>query len=155
MSLRITGLDPAPFRRLRDLPDDELLASGARRVIADAHPGYPDRVTQRNADPGETLLPVDHVHQPAPGSYRASHVIFVLERATEPATFVDEVPDAIRRRPVSLRGYDRGHDMVDADLVDGERLVRLIERMLARADVAYLHAHYATRGCFAALVRRT
>lgn len=154
MSFRITGLDPAPFRPLFGLSDAELAARGARRVVADAHPGFPDRITLRDAEAGETLLLLNHVHQPTSGPYRASHAIFVLEGAIEPALFLDAVPDAIRRRPISLRAFDAAHDMVDADLADGAELRPLIERMLARPDVAYLHAHYARRGCFAALVER-
>jgi hypothetical protein len=43
---------------------------------------------------------------------------------------------------------------VDADVVDGAEAEPLIERYLARGDVAYLHIHYARRGCFACRVDR-
>ena len=39
--------------------------------------------------------------------------------------------------------------MVDADVVDGAAAEPLIQRYLARADVAYLHIHFARRGCYA------
>ena len=39
--------------------------------------------------------------------------------------------------------------MVDADVVDGGSLEPLIKRFLANAEVSYLHAHYAKRGCYA------
>lgn len=154
MTFRIRGLDPAPFRRLFSLSDAELAGHAARRVVADASPGYPDRVELRDAEPGETLLLVNHVHQPAPGPYRASHAVFVLEGAKRAAEFVDHVPEPLRVRPISLRAFDRGHDMVDADLLDGTALTHAIGRMLARPEVAYLHAHYAKRGCFAASIER-
>jgi hypothetical protein len=44
--------------------------------------------------------------------------------------------------------------MVDADIVDGAVAAPLIERLLARADVGYLHLHFARRGCFACRVDR-
>jgi hypothetical protein len=154
MSFRITGLSPAPFAPLYGLSDADLVTRGVRRVRADAHPGYPDRVELRDADLGETLLLLNHEHQPAPTPYRSAHAIFVLEGATRPAVFVDEVPTALRRRSVSLRAFDAAHEMVDADLVDGEVLGDLIERFLSRPAIAYLHAHYAKRGCYAALVER-
>src|SRR5947209_7415616 len=56
MTYRIKGLDPAPFRNLFGLSDDKLAKLGARRVVADAKPGYPDRVELRDVEPGETPL---------------------------------------------------------------------------------------------------
>lgn len=44
--------------------------------------------------------------------------------------------------------------MVDADIVEGAAVEPLIERLLARPDTAYVHAHFARRGCYAALIRR-
>ena len=44
--------------------------------------------------------------------------------------------------------------MVDAEVVNGADAAPLIERYLARADVAYLHIHFARRGCFACRVDR-
>jgi hypothetical protein len=38
--------------------------------------------------------------------------------------------------------------------VDGADAAPLFERYLARADVAYLHVHFARRGCFACRVDR-
>ncbi|HEX8389131.1 MAG TPA: DUF1203 domain-containing protein [Sphingomonas sp.] len=154
MSFRITGLDPAPFAPLYGLCDADLATRGVHRVRADAHPGYPDRVELRDAEPGETLLLLNHEHQPAPTPYRSTHAISVLEGATRPAVFVDEVPTALRRRPISLRAFDSAHEMVDADLADGEALGDPIERFLSDPTTAYFHAHYAKRGCYAALVER-
>ena len=44
--------------------------------------------------------------------------------------------------------------MIDAELVDGRDLEGLIERFLSNPDAAYLHAHYAKRGCYAARIDR-
>jgi hypothetical protein len=44
--------------------------------------------------------------------------------------------------------------MRDADVVDGKELKPLIERFLSNEDVAYLHAHFARRGCYAARIER-
>ena len=63
---------------------------------------------------------------------------------------VDEVPEVIRIRPISLRAFDATGHMPHADLEDGNKLERLIVRFFANFKVAYLHAHYAKRGCYAA-----
>jgi len=44
--------------------------------------------------------------------------------------------------------------MIEADLTEGSDAEALIERFFANPAVAYIHAHYARRGCFAALIER-
>ena len=44
--------------------------------------------------------------------------------------------------------------LVDADVAPGSALPPVIERLLQRTDVAYLHAHYAGMGCYAARIDR-
>ena len=112
MSFRITGLDPKPFAHLYGLPDAELARLGVRRYVADAKPGFPDRVEVRDAEPGETLLLLNYTHQPADTPYRASHAIFVREGAQTPYSAVDEVPEPLRLRPISLRAFDSQDEMV-------------------------------------------
>ena len=154
MPFRITGLDPAPFRTLYGLPDDALAARGVRRYVADAKPGFPDRVEVRDAEPGESLLLLNYTHQPANTPYRASHAVFVREGAEKAYDEVNEIPAALRARTISLRAFDADHTMVDADLVDGHELASLIVRFFADPAVGYLQAHYAKRGCYAARVER-
>jgi hypothetical protein len=153
MSFRITGLSPEPFRPLFGLPDDALARRGARRYVADG-PGFPDRIEISDAAPGETLLLVNYTHQPAETPYRASHAIFVREREVAQTDMVDDLPPAMRARPLSLRAFDAAGLMVDGDLVEGAAAESLIERFLADPAVAYIHAHYARRGCYAGLIER-
>lgn len=154
MSFRITGLDPAPFLDLFDLEDRTLGARGIKRCVADAKPGFPDRIELKDAEPGERLLLLNYTHQPAHTPYRASHAIFVREGARTAYDRIGEIPEAVRTRIISLRAFDRDHLMVDADLADGRELQGLIERFFADPKVHYLHAHYAKRGCYAARIER-
>ena len=119
MSYRITGLDPAPFRNLFGLPERKLAKLNVKRVVADAKPGYPDRVELRDAEPGETLLLLNYLHQPAETPYKSGHAIFVREGAVTAYKGVDAIPECLRLRPISLRAFDISGMMVDADL--GER----------------------------------
>lgn len=154
MAFRISGLDPAPFRHLYGLSDDALAAHGAKRYVADAKPGFPDRIEVRDAEPGETLLLLNYVHQPADTPYRASHAIFVREGAQQAYSEVNRLPEPLKVRPISLRAFNDAGEMVDADLVDGRELEPLIVRFFVKPEVAYLHAHYAKRGCYAARIDR-
>ena len=154
MTFRIIGLDPAPFSHLFGLSDDELGAHGAKRYIVNATPGFPDRVELRDLEVGESAILVNYVHQPADTAYRASHAIFVKEGAEKAAHFECEVPKVLRVRPISLRAFNADGEMVDADLANGEEIEPLIARFFDDPTIAYLHAHNAKRGCFAATIGR-
>ena len=155
MPFQITGLDASPFRRFYGLSDEELHSLGVKRFIADKKPGFPDRIELRDAEQGEAVLLLNYLHQPADTPYKASHAIFVREWAETPYRATDEIPDVLRIRPISLRAFDASGDMVDADLViAGGDLEPTVERLLANPEAAYIHAHYARRGCYAARIDR-
>ncbi|MFG6416299.1 DUF1203 domain-containing protein [Roseateles sp. DC23W] len=153
MSYRITGLPAHPFAHLFGLDDAGLSRHGAQRLTAGEQDRFPDRIELRLARPGETVLLVNHEHQSADTPYRARHAVFVREYADTAFDAVDRLP-AMLRSLMSLRAFDAQHMMVDADVAEGDAVEPLIERLLARPDVAYVHAHYARRGCYAALIRR-
>lgn len=154
MSFRITGLSPTPFLALYGLDDAALAARGVERVRVDASPGFPDRIELRDAEPGEHVLLLNHTHQPAATPYRSAHAIFVREGARTAFDAIDTVPDALRRRTLSLRAFDATHRMIDADLVEGPAAEGLIARLLQDPRCAYVQAHYARRGCYAARIER-
>ncbi|HVZ69520.1 MAG TPA: DUF1203 domain-containing protein [Rhizomicrobium sp.] len=154
MPYRITGLSIDPFRPLFRLSEQELNARSIRRMIADEKPGFPCRITLEDAEPGESLLLLNHEHQPADTPYRASGPIFVRENAVDRFDRVGEIPPVLRPRLLSLRGYDIEGMMVDADVVEGTYVESLIERLLANEAIETVHVHYARRGCFACAVER-
>jgi uncharacterized protein DUF1203 len=154
MAYRITGLSPEPFQPLFGLADDTLAARGIVRYTADGKPGFPCRVSLREAELGEHVLLLNYTHQPAHTPYRAAHAIFVRQAATVPYDAVDAIPEVLRARPLSVRAFDASGMMVDADLIHGRDAEALIGRFFANREVAYLHVHYAKRGCYAARVDR-
>jgi uncharacterized protein DUF1203 len=153
MSFRIIGLPAKPFADLFTLSDDELRARRAVRRVADAKPGYPCRVSLTDAEPGDEVVLVHYEHQPADSPYRSSHAVYV--RAGE-TTYdkVDEVPELLRLRLLSVRGFDKDGIMTGAEVVDGRELEGLIDRLFANPEAAYLHIHFAKPGCYAARVER-
>ena len=154
MSFRITGLDAAPFRRLYGLSNEELQAFGVKRIIANEKPGFPDRIELEDVEVGQAVLLLNYLHQPADTPYKASHAIFVREWAETPYRAEDETPEVLWTRPISLRAFDASGDMVDADLTGGGNLKPAIERLFGNSGAAYIHAHYAKRGCYAARIDR-
>jgi hypothetical protein len=124
------------------------------RYVADSKPGFPDRIEMRDADIGERLLLINHVCQAAATPYRATHAIFIREGAERRYDRVGEVPEVMRSRLLSPRAYDSGGMMLDADVVDGRDIEALIARLFANAQVDYIHAHNAKRGCYSGRIDR-
>ena len=154
MSFQVSGLSVAPFAQFFGLPDAELAKHQIVRHTADQSPGFPCRVSLRDAEVGETLLLLNYEHLAVATPYRSRHAIYVREFAEETRVAVNEVPDVLRRRLLSLRAFDKNGMLLDADVVDGHEVEPLIERMLADAKVDYIHVHNAKPGCFAARVDR-
>lgn len=152
MPFTVSGLSPDPFQPLFGLGDAELAERLARRVVVDG-PGFPERVEMRDAEPGETLLLVNFEHQAADTPYRSSHAVYVREGATR-AWKGDHLPPVMQKRLLSLRGFSADGNMVEADVVEGYSAEPVIERLLGDPRIAYLHAHYAKPGCYAARIDR-
>ena len=154
MTYRITGIDPAPYRHLFGLSDEELAAQGVVRMSVNAKPSFPCRVSLTDRNVGESVLLLNHVSHEIANPYRASHAVFVTEGAEEPAEYVDEVPPVFGPRVLSLRGFDRDGMMADAMLTQPGEADAGIRRLFENPAIETIHAHNATRGCFAAKIER-
>jgi hypothetical protein len=154
MSFQISGLKFAEFAPLVGLSDVQLEALNVRRVVADRYPGFPCRVSLIDAQPGESVLLVNYEHLPVASPYRARYAIYVRENAADAHVTRDEIPPVLHGRLLSVRAFSSAGMLLDADVAEGAALVPAIERLLAPAQVAYLHLHNARPGCFAARVDR-
>jgi hypothetical protein len=155
MSYVITGLPVEHFQPLFGLSEAELTRRHIVRMTADRPDSLPCRVLLQDARPGDTLLLLNYEYQPAETPYRARHAIFVNERATAPNRFEGEMPRILtHRKAISLRAFDAADMMIDADVVPGAEVEALALKLLETPQTAYLHAHFAGRGCFAARIDR-
>jgi hypothetical protein len=111
-------------------------------------------VTLDDAQPGEEVLLLNFEHLPVDSPYRSSHAIYVRAGARQRYEGVDEVPPALARRLLSVRAFDAAGNMVSGEVLEGRDLAPYVESQLSNPGVAYLHAHYARRGCFAARIDR-
>lgn len=154
MSFVVSALPVAAFQPLFGLPDETLAQRGIVRRTVDG-PGSPCRITLEDAQPGETVLLMNYEHQPADTPFRSRHAIFVREGASERSFAPGEIPPAFAARAfLSLRAFDADGMMIDADITPTAELSEAIDRLLANPDAAYLHAHYAGAGCYAARIDR-
>jgi hypothetical protein len=151
MTYRIAGLDPAPYKPLFGLSDDELASRGIVRMTV-TDPTFPCRVSLVDRPIGERVLLLNHVSHDVENPYRASHAIFVAD--AEQAEFIDQVPPVFEKRVLSLRGFDRNGMMVDAVIAQPGEADAAIRKLLENSNIDTIHAHNAVRGCFSARVER-
>lgn len=154
MSFQLAGLSFEPFAALFSLTDPELMELDARRVVATEKPGYPCRVSLADAEVGEQLLLLPFAHQNARSPYRSTGPIFVRRAARPRRLAVDEIPDYVALRQISVRAYDAAHMMIDAAVCDGPDTASVIHGIFDNSQAAYIHLHNARRGCFSCRVDR-
>ena len=147
-SFRLIALESEQFAPLFRQSDEELAATGARRMVVDEKPGFPCRVSLVDGEVGETVLLLNFLHHDVSSPYRASGPIFVRSSAGTATPAVGEIPVMFRHRLLSVRGYDRAAGMVAAEVVPGTNLEEAIERLFSNDRVRYLHIHNAGPGCY-------
>ncbi|MGD9811482.1 MAG: DUF1203 domain-containing protein [Sphingobium sp.] len=154
MAYRIEGLDPSTFAPLFAMHDAQLAAINARRVVADADRGYPCRVSLEDARAGESLILLNHVSHDVATPFRSSYAIYVRAAATRAEIFEDCTPPVFEGRPLAFRAFDAQGMMRDARLAAAGEADVAIRTLFENDEIAYLHAHNAAHGCYAARVLR-
>jgi hypothetical protein len=153
-SFQFHALPAEQFEPLFGCSDAELQALGARRMIVDARPGFPCRVSLADAEVGETVLLIPFTHHDVDSPYRASGPIFVRRGVPTASLAPGEIPAMFGHRLLSIRAYDAAAMMVGSDVVQGDQLEDTIQRLFANDNVRYLHIHNARPGCYNCLVLR-
>ena len=155
VNFRISGLSPEDFAVFFTMDDVELSRRGARLLVADQKPGFPCRVSLKDAEVGEKVLLLPHVHHDADSPYRSSGPIFVRQNAEAAELGVNELPQVVWHRLLSIRGYDSAGSMLASEVVEGKQAVEeQIRRMFRDPRIAYLHIHNAKAGCYSCRVDR-
>lgn len=151
MSFRITGLPANQFADIFSLSDDELIA---RRAVRQKPEGsVPCRISLTDSQPGEEVVLINHQFQPAETPYHGTFAIYIRE-GEQTYDEIDQVPDQLRRRMLSIKAYDSQGMIITATLTKGDDLEAMIPEFMEDERVAYLHVHFATYGCYAARVDR-
>ena len=103
-------------------------------------------------------------HSPSPASVAiwppsrplstCPQAITIAMAATAPRRFEGELPPVLRDRPIAVRAFDEAGMLVGAELALADDVEAAIGRLFANPEAAYLHAHNAAHGCFAARIDR-
>lgn len=148
----ITPLSPAFVQRVRATLRDDF-GRTVRVTVADG--GEPLRDRLRRAAPGERILLCGYQAVPLPSEFAAIGPVFVsADGATATPPLRDALPAGYFNRTFALRGYDALDRIAHSTLVEPEHAPAEFAALLARPGVAYLHAHFAGHGCFAARIDR-
>ena len=154
MTYSIQGLDPAPFAPLFALDDDALAARGAMRVTAAADRGFPCRVSLEDARAGDALILLHHVSHDVPTPYRSAYAIYVREGVDRAGPWIDTTPPVFGGRPLALRAFGADGLLKAAALAAPGEADAAIRALFSDAAIAYIDAHNAAHGCFAARIER-
>ena len=133
---------------LFELNSKELEKREIHTIIADSNPGFPCRVSLKEANIGEKIFAFNYQHHDVRSPYRASGPIFVRENAIPANLNTNEIPEILEHRLLSVRAYDRKAMMIDAKTVKGEHLRPTIHELFSNGEIAYLQVHNSSHGCY-------
>jgi len=150
---QIQPLPAAEFAHLNAMSEEELARNNIQVHVSDG--AFPCRVSLTDVAAGTKVYLLNFEHQPGESPYRSRHAIFVSAGAEESHPAADTVPDMLTSRLLSVRAFNRSHEMIDADVIDGKDVSALISAYFDNPEASYIHLHFARRGCFAAKVTRT
>ena len=153
MTYLIHGLPAEAFAPLFALDDDALAARNARRVTATADRGFPCRVSLMDAKAGEELILLHHTSHDVATPYRSAYAIYVRPGVTA-TSWRDETPPVFEGRPLALRAFDVAGMLRTARLAGPGEADAAIRDLFADGGIAYIDAHNAAHGCFAARIER-
>ena len=128
-------------------------ASDHAVITADSPNGYPCRHCLRWAQPGERMIlfPFAAI---APGRpYSESGPIFVHTEPCDRYATTHEFPPEFRNGRV-IRAYNSKHEIIAAEVANGEGPEPVIERFLQRSETAFVHVRSASHGCYTMEVER-
>ncbi|VAV88038.1 hypothetical protein MNBD_ALPHA06-6 [hydrothermal vent metagenome] len=152
MAFVVSGLPVAEFLPLFEMDDARLKALGILRIKVDKNPGFPCRVTLQEAALGETVLLMNFTHHAVQTPFRSSYAIYIRESAQRTACLQNRLPEVFDNRCLSLRVFDANGMLIKGVLATEGLVVQNIETIFENPDAAYIHAHNAAYGCFAAKI---
>ena len=153
MTYIIQGLSPDCFAPLFKLDDAALAAINARRVTATSDKGFPCRISLEDAHAGEELILLHHTSHDVATPYRSAYAIYVRPDV-DTAHYRDQLPPVFEGRPLALRAFDAAGMLQTARLAGPGEVDGAIRDLFADEGIAYIDAHNAAHGCFAARIER-
>jgi hypothetical protein len=140
--------------RVRELTNKKSISQHVKWITVNANPGFPCRVSLIDAYIGEKVLALSFNHHSVDSPYNASGAIFIREHAQDVVLGINEIPNMLRHRLLSVRSYDSDNMMIGAEVLQGKELECVIDKQFQNSEVEYIHIHNANPGCFNCSVHR-
>ena len=105
--------------------------------------------------PGDRRLLFSYAPNPCDHPYNEIGPVYIHEDQCTPYADHDRFPTELRtRRPIALRCYDDGGNLIGGELVGDRAVEDVIANLFESREVNYLHARTATVGCYIARIDR-
>jgi Protein of unknown function (DUF1203) len=130
------------------------LRAGATVIdVAESSPGRPCRQCLKDAEVGEVLVLVSYDPFALESPYRSASPIYLHKEDCGHAD-VSTIQGQQLRRQLSVRAFDANEMMLEGNVIDGVDLENTAARLLASNEVAFIHVHNASGGCWALRIER-
>jgi hypothetical protein len=149
-------IKPISDQQLRQIENGATSVYGnpVQKIVVDQSPGYPCRLSLKDAKVGEEVYLFSHRPFEGQNPYCEIGPVFVHAEATQARLAPNEIPDAIKCRPVIVRSYSADETLLSGDPADRENVEQVIEQCLDRDGVDFLHIRAALTGCYLCKVER-
>ncbi|NQX82779.1 MAG: DUF1203 domain-containing protein [Flavobacteriaceae bacterium] len=152
-NFKISAIDN-DYNHLFTLSQDELLTKGYIKIIADKETSFPCRVGLKYAKIGEEILLFPFEHHKTDSPYRSSGPIFVKKDAKKVGLAVNEIPEVLLNKFLSIRAYDKEGIMIYTSTIDSKKLNHEIGTAFDNDYVNYIHIHNSGPGCYSCKAER-
>jgi Protein of unknown function (DUF1203) len=148
--LRFSALSP----EIVDDARSSALASG-RAVVPDGDGSpFPVRCCLSDEHAADDVLLLSVQVPAADSPYTARSPVYVHRSPCPGREPSAAVPEILRSRRLSLRGYDPRHMITGSAVVEGHDVERQAAALLDDERTAYVFAHFAGPGCYACRIDR-
>ena len=131
------------------------LADGtAVEVTCNDDAPFPVRCCLHDATAEEGVLLLSLQPQTGNSPYAAPGPVYIHRDRCAGYSPQGDVPQILRRRTLSLRGYTDEHMITGTAVVAGEDVERAAQQLLDLPGTAYLFVHFAGPGCYACRIDR-
>jgi uncharacterized protein DUF1203 len=142
-------ITPLPLDLIDEARSAAIAEGRAVEVTSDDDAPYPVRCCLHDASAEEGVLLLSVRPPGADSPYMAPSPVYVHRDRCAGYRPHGAVPDLLRGRLLSLRGYTAEHMITETAVVSGDELEGVAEELLGRPGTAYLFAHFAGPGCYA------
>lgn len=147
-NFQVQPIHPGQFNHLFSWDDAALAKIGAERQTVTSKPGFPCRISLKDAEVGEEVLLLPYDHHQTDSPYQAKGPIFIRKNVPAADLKINEIPLMLDHRLLSLRGYNKAGMMLAAKVGAGQNTKEGIQDLFSNKEVAYIHIHNAGPGCF-------